>query len=70
MMNKIQYVLLAAVAVVVILAAGSIYTVNEGEQALVLQFGRPVRVVKEPGLKLKMPMIKKRRRLRCQTAQP
>ena len=31
MMNKIQYVLLAAAAVVVILAAGSIYTVNEGE---------------------------------------
>ena len=57
MMNKIQYVLLAAAAVVVILAAGSIYTINEGEQALVLQFGRPVRVVKEPGLKLKMPMI-------------
>ena len=56
-MSKIQYVLMALAAAVVILAAGSIYTVNQGEQALVLQFGRPVRVVKEPGLKLKIPMI-------------
>ena len=56
-MSKIQYVLIALAAAVVILAAGSIYTVNQGEQALVLQFGRPVRVVKEPGLKLKIPMI-------------
>ena len=47
-MSKIQYVLIALAAAVVILAAGSIYTVNQGEQALVLQFGRPVRVVKEP----------------------
>ena len=56
-MSKIQYVLIALAAAVVILAAGSIYTVNQGEQALVLQFGRPVRVVKEPGLKLKIPML-------------
>lgn len=34
-MSKIQYVLIALAAAVVILAAGSIYTVNQGEQALV-----------------------------------
>ena len=49
--------MIALAAAVVILAAGSIYTGNQGELALVLQFGRPVRVVKEPGLKLKIPMI-------------
>ena len=56
-MNKIQYFLLALITVAVVFAASSIYTVNEGEQALVLQFGKPVRVVKDPGLKLKIPFI-------------
>lgn len=44
-------------AVVVFLAATSIYIVNQAEQAIVLQFGRPVRLVQEPGLKIKIPFI-------------
>ena len=35
----------------------SAYIVYQPEQAIVLQFGEPVRWVKEPGLKFKIPMI-------------
>ncbi len=43
--------------VVAILASASLFTVNETQQALVLQFGEPRRVIKEPGLKIKIPFI-------------
>ena len=46
--------------VLVILAAAiysAIFIVDETEQALVLQFGEPIRVENEPGLKFKLPFI-------------
>jgi len=51
---------LAAIAVVALalnLIVSSIYVVNEGEQALVVRLGAPVRVVDQPGLKVKAPFI-------------
>ncbi len=45
------------VAAAVVLLAGSVFTVHQSRQALVLQFGNPVRVVKEPGLSFKLPFI-------------
>ncbi len=41
----------------VLLISGSLYIVEQAEQAIVLQFGEPMRVVKEPGLKFKIPFI-------------
>lgn len=38
-------------------AGGSVFTVHQAEQALVLQLGKPVRVVKDPGLHFKWPLI-------------
>jgi modulator of FtsH protease HflC len=35
----------------------SIFVVDETEQALVLQFGEPIRVENEPGLKFKLPFV-------------
>lgn len=35
----------------------SIYSVDQRQQALVLQLGEPVKVVKKPGLKLKVPFL-------------
>ena len=35
----------------------SVYTVPEWKQALVLQFGKPVKVVTEPGLHFKLPLV-------------
>ncbi len=51
-----------AVIGIVLIALGvvgmsSVYTVHQTEQALVLQFGKPVRVVNEPGLKFKIPFV-------------
>lgn len=40
-----------------ILLFSSIYLVYQPEQAIVLQFGEPVRLVNEPGLKFKVPFI-------------
>ena len=51
-----------AVLGVVVIAAGitlssAVFTVHQTKQALVLQFGNPIRVEREPGLKVKMPFI-------------
>jgi len=41
----------------IVLVSGSFFIVNQTENALVLQFGKMVRVVETPGLKLKIPFI-------------
>ena len=50
---------LSLVVVALILAAvsGSLFTVNQTQQALVLQFGEPKRTIQEPGLAFKLPFI-------------
>ncbi|MCC6467484.1 MAG: protease modulator HflC [Alphaproteobacteria bacterium] len=44
-----------ALAVLAVIAGGSLFTVQEGRQALVLRLGDPIRVVTDPGLKAKWP---------------
>jgi len=51
-----------AVLGVVVIAAGitlssALFTVHQTKQALILQFGNPIRVERDPGLKIKMPFI-------------
>ena len=41
----------------VILTSGVFFTVHQSTQALVLQFGNPVRMEREPGLKMKLPFV-------------
>lgn len=51
---------IAAIVLVVgclLLASQSLYVINEYEQAIVLQFGRAVRTVMEPGIHVKLPFI-------------
>ncbi|QUL58353.1 protease modulator HflC [Paenibacillus tritici] len=43
--------------VLIILLAGSMYIVKEGEYKVVLRFGEAMRTVDEPGLKFKLPFI-------------
>ena len=57
MIRKYKFYLLAALAVILFIAANSVYIVSQPEQAIVLQFGEPIRLVKEPGLKFKVPFI-------------
>ncbi len=45
------------VCVLLVIASRLFYTVSETEQAVVTQLGRPVRLVKTPGLHLKVPFL-------------
>lgn len=49
---------LAAGLLVIIVVYASLYTLSETEQAIIVEFGRPVGgVIKEPGLHFKLPFI-------------
>lgn len=56
-MKKNIHFILIGLAFLLIIISQSIYIVQQPEQAIVLQFGDPVRLVKEPGLKFKIPFI-------------
>ncbi|WP_239617063.1 protease modulator HflC [Cohnella mopanensis] len=56
-MSKKLIVWLVAIVVVVIIGAGSLFIVKEGEYKVVLKFGEAVRVEESPGLYLKIPFI-------------
>ena len=45
------------IVVGVVIAYSSFFIVNQTEQALVLQFGEPKQVIREPGLKFKLPFV-------------
>jgi modulator of FtsH protease HflC len=46
-----------AAVVALFLLLNALYTVHQTQQALVLQFGNPVRIVQDPGLHLKVPFV-------------
>lgn len=46
---------IVGVLLVVLLAYNTFFTVDQTEQAIVLQFGEPKRVVEQPGLQIKLP---------------
>ena len=47
----------ALAAVVLVFMLSALFTVHQTQQALVLQFGNPKRVVTEPGLHFKLPFV-------------
>ena len=51
------FITLALIVAVGVLASASLFTVHQTQQALVLQFGDPRRVVTEPGLNVKVPFV-------------
>ena len=55
MFSKKVFILTILFLLLVIFNA--LFIVKQTEQALVLQFGDPIRVIKEPGLKIKIPLI-------------
>src|SRR5690349_16102234 len=50
-------VMLILLVLALVVAGNTLFVVRQTEQALVLQFGRPVRVEQAPGLKFKMPFV-------------
>ncbi len=49
-----KFILIIGV-LVVLLGLSSIFVVDEREQVVILQFGKPVRTISEPGLNMKVP---------------
>jgi modulator of FtsH protease HflC len=48
---------IVGICVVLVIVARTFYAVSETEQAVVTQLGRPVRLVRTPGLHLKVPFL-------------
>ena len=58
-MQKKQILFLIILLVVIIGGRAMFFTVEEGQQAIVLQLGRPISGVKQPGLHWKTPFIQR-----------
>ena len=57
-MGKVFGIVVAVIVIVGgIIASSSLFTVNETQQAMVLQFGQIKNVITEPGLKVKIPFV-------------
>jgi len=56
-MASLRFISLVTVGILGIVAYGSLFTVNQTQQALVIQFGEPKRTIQEPGLAFKLPFI-------------
>jgi membrane protease subunit HflC len=56
-LNLVGGIVAALVLLALILAYGSLFTVYQTRQALLVRLGQPVRVVTEPGLNFKIPLI-------------
>src|SRR5712671_973373 len=62
-MNRIAAPLILLVVLVLLMAGGTFYQVDETEQVIVTQFGEPARApITTPGLKMKVPFIQTIRR--------
>ena len=55
-MKKRFVILLSFLVVLTVLAYNSLFFVEQRVQSLILQFGEPIRVIKEPGLNFKIPL--------------
>lgn len=62
-MNRWLPIAIAAVILIAFLATGSLYIIEEGQQAVITQFGQPVAVDTSAGLKVKLPFIQTVNRL-------
>ncbi len=57
MMNRLSLAAIALAFVVVLLAGASLFTVAQTEQVLITQFGQPIRLITDPGLHVKVPLM-------------
>ncbi|OSM04397.1 protease modulator HflC [Magnetofaba australis] len=56
MTNKTPLIVVGVIAALVLLSQ-SLFTLHQVEQALIIQLGKPVRAITEPGLHFKLPFI-------------
>jgi len=57
-MNKLTFAIIGIVVVVLgVVASSALFTVHQTEQAIVLQFGNPIKVITNAGLHWKVPFL-------------
>ena len=57
-MGKMPLAIIGIVIIVLgVIASGALFTVDQREQVIVLQFGEPMRVIRDPGLNFKIPFV-------------
>ena len=54
---NIKNISIGVAALLIFTMMSALFTVNQTQQALVLQFGEPKRIIQNPGLAIKMPFI-------------
>jgi membrane protease subunit HflC len=57
MMKGITGLLAVLVAIALVVTYGALFTVHQNQQALVLRLGEPVKILTEPGLQFKYPLV-------------
>ncbi len=57
MIKNMKYVSLVFLGLVFVFLINAVYIVSQIDQVIVLQFGEPIKVIQEPGLKFKIPFI-------------
>jgi modulator of FtsH protease HflC len=56
-MNARVWALVGGVVVALVIASSALFTVQQTEEVLITQFGRPIRVITKPGLHVKTPFV-------------
>ena len=57
-MSKMPLAIIGIVVIVIgVVTSSTLFTVDQREQVIVLQFGEPIRVIREPGLNFKIPFV-------------
>lgn len=57
MRSNLSGIIGIVVLIILIIVSQALFVVNETKQAMVLQFGEPIRTIREPGLNMKLPFI-------------
>ena len=55
--NKKTVRILVISTILLMIISGTIFTVDQRQQVLILQFGEPIRLIKTPGIKFKLPFL-------------
>lgn len=57
MTDKMKIIVILLLVIAGIVFAGAAFTIDEKEQAIITQFGKYIRTIKEPGLHFKVPFL-------------
>jgi modulator of FtsH protease HflC len=57
MIHRAAIAFVAVIIVAIVIAAATLFTVDQTEQVLITQLGKPVRVIEKPGLYARIPFV-------------